>query len=67
MNIIQVFDLNSVDQVNSDVQKISWNIMGSLLATSDSNNDIRLYKSCGNKWERIKSIVETQCEEENYL
>ncbi|EGR34131.1 ribosomal protein, putative [Ichthyophthirius multifiliis] len=66
MQVLQVFDLSGFNLINAEVQKISWNIMGSLLATSDSNNDITLYKSFGyGQWKMIKSIEESQNNDKN--
>ncbi|KAL4477429.1 hypothetical protein ABPG74_002579 [Tetrahymena malaccensis] len=63
MKVIDLFDQKYNESI--EVQKISWNIMASLVATSDSNNEIKIFKCVGmGKWEKIKSIKETQDSEQ---
>ena len=49
------------------VWRVSWNMMGTVLASSDNRRVIKLWKNISDKWECVNTIKEEESEEGNAL
>ena len=62
MNIIKAGKL--IEGGDTVVWRVSWNMMGTVLASSDNKRVIKLWKNISDKWECVNTIKEEDNEEE---
>ena len=62
---INVFKMeNLVYGDHSVVWKVSWNMMATVMASSDERNEVKLWKRGGKRWKCVEILSEEEDEEE---